>query len=368
MRLAVPYTDESEVEEVAKVLSTGYLTQGPEVAEFEQIIAGLIGSRYAFAMSSCTTALHLALVALGVGPGDEVLVPDFTFPATANVVVQQGARPLLVDVRIDTYTMDVRALDQYVTPDTRVIMPVHAFGLSADMDATMDIARRHGLAVIEDAACALAAYYRGRACGTIGTMGCFSFHPRKSITTGEGGMIVTDDTALAQRISLLRSHGGIRGDAYYQFEAAGFNYRMSDLQAAVGVAQARKLNWIITRRRELAGQLSTMLAGVKGCTPPIEPEGRLHTYQSFVVMLDEAIDRDQVIAAMRHRDVETTLGTYALHAQPFFQRTYGYGSGDLPNSYKLFRHSLTLPLYPQMTAADLERVVIALAESIDEVS
>lgn len=368
MRLTVPCLDASEVEEVAKVLSTGYLTQGPKVAEFEQSIAGLVGSHYAFAMSSCTTALHLALVALGVGPGDEVLVPDFTFPATANVIVQQGARPILVDVQIDTYNMDARALDRYVTPGTRVIMPVHAFGLSADLDAIMDIAHRHNLSVVEDAACALAAYYHGHACGTIGTMGCFSFHPRKSITTGEGGMIVTDDTVLAQRISLLRSHGGIRGDAYYHFEAAGFNYRMSDLQAAVGVAQMRKLNWITTRRHELAGQLSMMLAAVEGCTPPIEPEGCLHTYQSFVVMLDEAIDRDQVITAMRCRDVETTLGTYALHTQPFFQRTYGYASGDLPNSYKLFRHSLTLPLYPQMTAADLEVVVTALAESIDEVS
>lgn len=367
MRLYLPYTDEREVEEVARVLATGYLTQGPKVAEFEGLIARMIGSRHAFAMSSCTTALHLALVALGIGAGDDVLVPDFTFPATANVVVQQGARPVLVDVQANTYSVDTQKLETRLTPNTRAIIPVHAFGLSADMDPVMDFARRHGLAVIEDAACALGASYYGRHCGTIGHTGCFSFHPRKSITTGEGGMIVTDDESLAERIRLLRNHGGLRAGAYLEFEAAGFNYRLSDLQAAVGVAQMGKFDWVLERKRALAGQLTGLLRRVKGVTPPIEPAGYLHTYQSYVVMLDSAIDRDEVIAAMRRREVETTLGTYALHAQPFFQRTYGYAAGDLPGSYHVFRQSLTLPLYPQMNAEDPERVVEALESSIAEV-
>ena len=370
MRLFVPYTDEREIEEVARVLATGYLTQGPKVAEFEGMIARLIGSRYAFAMSSCTTALHLALVALGIGPGDEVLVPDFTFPATANVVVQQGARPVLVDVRTDTYNLDLGDLESRYTSRVRAVIPVHAFGLSADMEPLMGFARRHGLAVLEDAACALGATYRGRFCGTIGDLGCFSFHPRKSITTGEGGMIVTGDEALAGRIRLLRSHGGVRpeGAAYFEFEAAGFNYRLSDLQAAVGVAQMGKFAWVLERKRELARQLTGLLRTVKGVTPPVEPDGYMHTYQSYVVMLDEAVDRDTVIAAMRRRDVETTLGTYALHAQPFFRRTYGYAAGDLPASYRVFRHSLTLPLYAQMEADDPERVVEALESAITEVA
>jgi perosamine synthetase len=370
VRLYVPYTDEREIEEVARVLATGYLTQGPKVAEFEGMIARLVGSRHAFAMSSCTTALHLALVTLGIGPGDDVLVPDFTFPATANVVVQQGARPVLVDVRTDTYNLDLRDLESRLTPGVRAVIPVHAFGLSADMEPLMEFARRHGLAVLEDAACALGATYRGRFCGTIGDLGCFSFHPRKSITTGEGGMIVTGDGALAERIRLLRSHGGVRpeGGAYFAFEAAGFNYRLSDLQAAVGVAQMGKFEWVLKQKRELAHQLTGSLRTVNGVTPPVESEGYLHTYQSYVVMLDEAIDRDQVIAAMRRRDVETTLGTYALHAQPFFRRTYGYAAGDLPASYRVFRQSLTLPLYPQMRPGDLERVVEALESSIAEVS
>jgi perosamine synthetase len=369
VRLTVPYTDEREIEEVARVLATGYLTQGPKVAEFEGMIARLIGSRYAFAMSSCTTALHLALVAVGIGPGDDVLVPDFTFPATANVVVQQGARPILVDVRTDTYNLDIGDLEARLTPRTRAIIPVHAFGLPADMAGLMEFARGHSLAVIEDAACALGALYRDRFCGTMGDLGCFSFHPRKSITTGEGGMIVTNDESLAERIRLLRSHGGVRreGAAYFEFEAAGFNYRLSDLQAAVGVAQMGKFEWVLRRKRELAGQLAALLGSVRGVTPPAEPEGCLHTYQSYVVMLDEALDRDRVIAAMRRQDIETTLGTYALHAQPFFQRAYGYEAGDLPGSHRVFRQSLTLPLYPQMQPGDLERIVEALESAIAEV-
>ena len=368
MRLNLPFIDDNEINEIAKVLSTGYLTQGPKVAEFEDGIAGLLGVKYAFAMSSCTTALHLALVALGIENGDDVLVADFTFPATANVVIQQGARPVLVDVCTDTYNMDVADLEKRITSQTRAIIPVHAFGLSADMDPIMEVAKRYNLAVIEDAACALGAFYRNQPCGTIGTLGCFSFHPRKSITTGEGGMIVTNDPVLAQRIQILRSHGGVRGELYYQFEEAGFNYRMSDVQAAMGIAQLRKFEWIMKRKRELAAQFSTMLSGVKGIAVPTEPLGTFHTYQSYVVLLDEGFDRDLVIKAIREREIETTLGTYALHEQPFFQKKYGYRSGDLPNSSRIFRNSLTLPLYPQMTLADLESIVVALQESLDQVS
>ncbi len=366
MRLYIPYTDQREAEEVAKVLATGYLTQGPKVAEFERLVCGLIGARHGFAMSSCTTALHLSLVALGIGPGDDVLVSDFTFPATGNVIVQAGARPVLVDIRTDTYNLDVADLARKLTPQTRAIMPVHAFGLAADMAPIMEFARRHRLAVIEDAACALGATYRGQFCGTLGDLGCFSFHPRKSITTGEGGMIVTADEALADRIRLLRSHGGARTGAYFEFLDAGFNYRLSDIQAAVGVAQMEKFAWVLGRKRELAGQLTEMLRDVKGVTPPAAPADCLHTYQSYVVMLDDALDRDAVIAAMRRRDVETTLGTYAMHAQPFYGRTYGYTAGDLPGSYRVFRQSLTLPLYPQMAPGDPTLVVEALAAAIQE--
>jgi dTDP-4-amino-4,6-dideoxygalactose transaminase len=362
IRLALPYTDEDELGEVAAVLSSGYLTQGPKVRELEQAVARLVGAEHAFATTSATTALHLSLAALGISRGDEVIVPDFTFPATANVVVQLGARPVLVDVDPRTYAMEPEQLERHISPRTRAIMPVHPFGLSADMDGLRAEADRRGIPIVEDAACALATTYRGVPVGAIGRAGCFSFHPRKSITTGEGGMIVTNDGDLADRISVLRNHGGRRSSGRYRFEDAGFNYRLSDILAAVGVAQLRKLDWIIARRRELAGLYDAALADLSGVTPPWQPPWGGHVYQSYVTRLDGSIDRDAVIRALAERGIETTLGTYALHAEPFFVRAFGHAPGDLTNSWDAYRTTLTLPLFPQMTVAMVERVVQALAE------
>lgn len=364
LRLNLPATGEDELAEVRTVLASGYLTQGPKVQEFERGVQAIVGSKHAFAMSSATTALHLALVALGIKPGDEVLVSDFTYPASGNVIVQQGAIPVCVDVLPDTYAMDAADLERRITTKSRAIMVVHPFGLSADMEAVNAVAARHKLPVIEDAACALGAKFRGRWCGTMSDAGCFSFHPRKSVTTGEGGMIVTERDDLAQKISVLRSHGGVRGQWYLRFDEAGFNYRLSDILAAVGVAQLKKLDWLINGKRAHAARLAGLLAGIKGISLPVEPAGCLHTYQSFVIVLDAGIDRDAVIARMRERGVETTLGTYAMHSQPFFQRTYGYKPGDLPVSDRLFRQTLTLPLYPQMTEADLQLVAKSLELSL----
>jgi dTDP-4-amino-4,6-dideoxygalactose transaminase len=362
--LARPYTDEAEIEEVRAVLASGYLTQGPKVAEFESLIAARVGTSHAFAVTSATTALHLSLAALGIGPGDEVLVPDFTFPATANVVVQQGAVPVLVDIDLDTFGVNAADLERKVTARTRAIMPVHAFGLSADMGSVMEIAGRHGLAVIEDAACALGATYRGRPCGSIGTAGCFSFHPRKSITTGEGGMITTGDDELAAKITLLRSHGGIRDNGRFVFEAAGFNYRLSDILAAVGVAQVRKLDQLLTARRRVAGWYDRALAGASGLRLPVAAEWGEHTYQSYVVLLDAALDRDSVIEQLRRDGIESTLGTYALHAQPYFARAWGYGPGQIPNSFRAFASSLALPLHAGITPSQADEVAESLKAAV----
>lgn len=364
IRLAVPEIDEDEVREVESVLASGYLTQGPKVAEFEALVAALVGTRYAFATTSATTALHLSLVALGIAPGDEVIVPDFTFPATANVVVQQGARPIMADIELATFTMDPDDVAHRITPRTRAIIPVHTFGLAADMDPILRIARNHEIPVIEDAACAIGATYHGRPCGRLGDLGCFSFHPRKAITTGEGGMITTDEPALADRIVLLRNHGGIRRDGRFTFEDAGFNYRLSDILAAVGVAQFRKLARIIGAKRALARRYRDLLAGVDGVVAPIEPAWGGHVYQSYVVMLDERVSRDDVIAAMRAAGIETTLGTYALHMQPYFQRAFGHREGDLPRSRQAFRRSLTLPLYPRLSDDDVARIVDELSRAV----
>lgn len=355
--LARPLTTEEELQEVRAVLQSGHLSQGTKVAEFERLVADQTGARHAFAMSSCTTALHLSLVVLGIGEGDEVLVPDFTFPASANVVVQQGAVPVLVDVQPDTYNVDPDDLTRHLTPRTRAVMPVHLFGLSADMDPVLAFAVEHGLAVVEDAACALGATYNGRPCGSMGTLGCFSFHPRKIVTTGEGGMVITDRDDLAEKVQLLRSHGGIRRNDRFTFEEAGFNYRLSDVHAAIGIAQMRRLPYIVDRRRAVARRLREELAAVVGITVPPEPVWDGHVYQAFVALVDPDIERDAVVAGLRARGIEATIGTYALHAQPFFGRAYGYRPGQLARSHSMFLRSIALPLYPQMNDAEVEAVV-----------
>jgi perosamine synthetase len=365
IRLALPFTDAAEVDAVAAVLASGTLTQGSRVAEFENAVANLVGARHGIATTSATTALHLVLAGLDIGAGDEVLVPDFTFPATANVVVELGATPVLVDVDLATYTIDSAAAERLISARTKAVMPVHTFGLSADMDPILALAKRHGLAVVEDAACALATTYHGRPVGSFGSAACFSFHPRKSITTGEGGMVTTDDAALAERLRLLRSHGGVRREGRFTFEAAGYNYRLSDILAAIGLAQLAKLDWILERRRSIAQRYRDLLADVPMIRLPAEPDWGGHVYQSFVVLLDPSIDRDEVIRILDAEGIETTLGTYALHCQPFFQRAYGYRSGDLPASREAYAGTLTLPLYPTMEPGVPERVAAALQRAVE---
>jgi perosamine synthetase len=358
--LIKPFLDEAEIQEIAKVLSSGFLTQGPKTAEFEKKVADYIGCKYAFAMSSCTTALHLALVALDIKSSDEVLVADFTFPATANVVVQQGARPVLVDIDLDTFTMSPEDLQRKISPRTKAIIPVDAFGCAADYDPILEIAENYGLPIIEDAATAIGTKYFDRFCGNLSTMGCFSFHPRKVITTGEGGMITTNDPVLAKKIKLLRSHGGVKTGAWFQYEAAGFNYRLSDILSAVGVAQMAKLPMLIERKRQLTSLLSDRLSTIQGVCLPVEPKWGGHIYQSYVILVDPQLDRNKIVTEMRERGIETTIGTYALHDQPFYQRQFGYQSGQLPNSHAAFTRSITLPLYPQMSESDLDLVADTL--------
>ena len=365
IRLCVPYTGHEELEAISEVLSSGYLTQGEKVEEFEKLVAEHVGTQYAFATSSCTTALHLSLVALEIGPGDEVLVPDFTFPATANVVVQQHAVPVLVDIDLDTFTINIEDLQSKITNKTKAVIPVHAFGLAADMDPILQLSKKHGFAVIEDAACALGARYKGNQCGTLGDMGCFSFHPRKSITTGEGGMITTNNDDLASKISLLRSHGGIRREGRFSFEDAGFNYRLSELQGAMGIQQMKKFDRILQLKRKLAISFSEQLVCIEALNAPSQPNYAQHTYQSYVVLLPDNIDRDKIIKLMYEKGIETTIGTYALHLQPYFAREHNYFPGDMVNSKAAYKRSLTLPLYIDLKNEEIEFIVDTLKNILD---
>ena len=366
MRLTQPTLDYREMEAVSEVLESGFLTQGERAMQFETLVANQTGAKFALAVSSCTTALHLCMEVMNVGRGDEVIVPDFTFPATANVVVQQGATPVLVDIDQQSFCMDPEALEQHITPRTRAIIPVHAFGLCADMDAIKEVAKRHAIHVIEDAACALGSTYKGANAGSLADAACFSFHPRKIITTGEGGMITTSSGGTIERARLLASHGGQRQANYLSFDAAGFNYRLSDIQAAIGLIQMTRLDGILAARRSLAATYDELLSGIEGVSPPRAPEKYGHAYQSYVVMVGAEFSRDAVISLLKLDGIETTLGTYSLHCQPFFREAFGYTCGQLPRAKNAFQQSLTLPLHPAMQISDLEFVVERLGKRMHE--
>lgn len=367
MRLTVPSLGSEEVEAVAAVMSTGYLTQGPVAAEFERLMAQRCRVPFAFATSSCTTALHLTLEAMEIGPGDEVVVPDFTFPATINAVIQCGATPRLADTDPVTHNLDPQRLDEVVTSRTRAIIVVHTFGQCADMTALRRFSDAHGIDLVEDAACAVGASFAGEPAGSLGAVACFSFHPRKVITTGEGGMVTTADPDLAAKIAILRSHGARRLSLFQQFVEPGYNYRLSDINAAVGVVQMSRLDEILLARRSIAAQYERLLASVPGVTSPgCHPDSE-PTFQSYVVTLDEGIDRDDVIVRMAAAGIETTLGTYALHREPAY-RQFVDDPDRFRNADRSFSTSLTLPLYPAMQPGDPERICDLLAASLADVA
>lgn len=363
--LTRPLIDFADVaEDLRRIVESGQLTSGSFVAGFEADVAAYVGVEHAVATTSATTALHLALAAAGVGAGDEVLVSDFTFPASGNAIAQCGARPVLVDCEPGGFVLDFEDAERRITPRTRALMAVDPFGQPCDLTAAAALCERHGLVLVEDAACALGAHVDGRRCGAWGPgAGCFSFHPRKIITTGEGGMVTTDDGALAERLRFLRNHGGVRAEVGLRFDEHGFNYRMSELQAALGRAQMRRLEEMLAGRRAAAQAYHRALEGVGGVAGPPEDSGA--TYQSYVTLLADGIDRNAVCLALRAAGVETTLGTYAMHAHPAFA-AYGYRAGDLPHSHRAQEQSLTLPLWPGMGEDVVERVVAALGAAIEQ--
>lgn len=352
--------------EIRSILESGTLTNGPWVERFEAAVARSVGTCHAVATTSATTALHLALSALGVAPGDEVLVSDFTFPATGNVLVQLGAVPVFVDCAPDAFTLDLGEAAARVTTRTTALVPVDPFGQPADLSGVRSLAATRGLAVVEDAACALGSAFEGRGCGSWPDVGCFSFHPRKVLTTGEGGVVTTDDEGLAMSMRELRNHGAsppAPGRVGSRFTRNGFNYRLAEIPALIGVAQMARLDEVLEDRSRTAATYSSLLADIPGVTVPSPGPAETWNHQSLVVVLDDEIDRDAVVTWLAAEAIEATLGTYAMHAQPAFAR-FGYKPGDLPRSWRAQRQSLTLPLPPGMNVDTVERVVDVLSAAI----
>lgn len=341
IRITRPTILEDEIKRVGEILRSGLLTQGEWVEKFEKKVADYLGVEYAIAVSSGTAGLHLALLAT-IHEGEEVIVPDFTFPATVNAIIHAGGKPVLVDIDPRTYNIDVNKIKEKITDKTMGIIPVHLFGQSADMNPIMKLVKEHKfLWVIEDAACALGAKYGKKKCGTMGDVGVFSFHPRKSITTGEGGMLVTNNEEIAAEARALRNHGIRNG----RFQYAGFNYRMTDFQAAIGYGQMDYLDRFIQARQTAVNLYNGFLSEVEGITVPCITEKNIHTFQSYVIRLNDAFNRDDVIKQLKEKGVETTIGTYAVHTQPFYKFYYGYSEEEYPESYRAFKQTLVLPLY-----------------------
>lgn len=373
-----PLFGKEEEEYLLDTLQSGWVVQGPKVAEFEGLFADFTGAKHAVATTSCTTALHLGLIAAGVSLGDEVVVPAFTWIATANVIEYVGAVPIFCDIDLRTFNLDVGQLEGKITGKTRAIIPVHLFGLCAKMDLIMDCAQHHGLEVIEDSACGLGASYRERHAGRFGSSGCFSFHPRKAITTGEGGMLITESDEIAVLCRALRDHGASVTDAVRhaskvgfllpEFELLGYNYRMTDLQGALGVAQMGRLGKILEERRELARNYDSLLGGIEELQIPLVPDHNEHGYQSYVCLcappepslnsVEELHQkRNQLMVFLQERGVATRQGTHAVHTLNYYQKKYGLQDSDFPQALMADCLSLALPLFAGMVREDQEYVV-----------
>ena len=370
-----PYFDEDEAKAIVECLQSGWVVQGPRVAEFEKRWANLIGVKHATATTSCTTALHLALLGVGVGTGDEVIVPAFSWIATANAVAYCGAKPTFVDIDLNTFNIDPAKIEEKISKRTKALMPVHQFGLSADMDRINLIAREFNLPVIEDAACACGTRYKGQQAGSLGDVGCFSFHPRKAITTGEGGMITTNNKEFASMFQILRSHGASESDlarhrdgkfGLPEFKQLGYNYRMTDIQAAIGLAQMDKMEWILQQRRQRAKRYTDMLADLPGLNLPESSIDYEHAYQSYVVLLNDraSISRDLVARGLQERKISARPGTVSLPHTTYYASRYQIDPQEFPNSLKAEALSLTLPLYATMSREEQSFVVGALYEVV----
>jgi dTDP-4-amino-4,6-dideoxygalactose transaminase len=376
--IARPWIGEEEAAAARRVILSGWVTQGPEVAAFEQEFASAVGAAHACAVSSCTTALHVALAALGVGPGDEVITVSHSFIATANAVRYTGATPVFVDIQTGTFNIDPALVERAITSRTKAVLCVHQLGMPCDVAAIVGVARRRGLAVIEDAACAAGSEIRGsageweRIGRPHGDVACFSFHPRKLLSTGDGGMLTTSDAALDGRFRLLRQHGmsipdnvrhASRAVLTEQYATLGFNYRMTDIQAAIGREQLRRLPAIVTRRRELAARYDSLLEERADVERPLEPDWARSNWQTYCVMLPDGIARRDVRQQMLDEGIATRPGVMCAHREPAYPAGTWRAGSPLAAGERAQDRGLALPLFHDLTSSEQDRVVAALARA-----
>lgn len=370
-----PFLGEEEAAAAREAILSGWVTQGPRVKAFEEAFATTVGAPHAIAVSSCTTALHLVMHALGIGSGDEVIVPSMSFIATANSVRHAGATPVFAEVEPEFFTLDPKDAERRITPRTKAIMPVHQIGNPADLDAFLRLAAEHKLLLLEDAACAIGTTYRGRRIGSHGPPACFSLHARKILTTGDGGMITCHDAALAARLRTLRQHGmtvsdldrhGSKSVIVEGFPELGYNYRLTDIQAAVGIEQLKRLPWLLSRRRELAKRYSEAIAGSeilsRWVLPHLSPPWGESTFQSYAVRLKSPpVSRHAIIEGLLARGIHSRRGIMTAHREGAYRRADG-SFESLPVSEAASDGSLLLPLFPQMADTDVDRVARATEE------
>jgi dTDP-4-amino-4,6-dideoxygalactose transaminase len=350
--LIKPVTGNEEIENIKKVLKSGFLTQWKITKKFEKEFAKFVKAKYAIATTSCTASLHLSMMEF-IKRGDEVILPSFTFPACANVILAVGGIPVFCDIELDSFTIDVNKVEDSITDKTKAIMPVHLAGHSADLKPLIKIARKYKLKIIEDAACGIGVKYKNKHVGTFGKVGCFSFHPRKLLTTGEGGMIVTNNKTVYEDLGSLKNHGRSFKSSM-KFTKVGLNYRMSDILAAIGIAQLRKIKKIIKRRIELAKYYTELLEEIEEVRAPIVKSYSNHTFQSYIILLKKEGIRDKLMLTLRKKGIETQIGTFAVHLQPAYRK---YVRKKLPNSEYAFKNTLILPLYHKMKYQEIEYVV-----------
>jgi perosamine synthetase len=374
----LPEIGEEEIRSVVETLRSGWLTTGPKVKQFETEFAAYVGATHAVAVNSCTAALHLALEAIGIKSGDEVIVPTMTFAATAEVVFYLGARPVLVDCLPDTLNIDPEQVERAITRRTRAIIPVHYAGQPCDMDPITDIARRHRLKVIEDAAHSLPARYRGRMVGAISEVTCFSLYASKTITTGEGGVVTTDNADYADRIRIMSLHGISKeawkrytsgGSWYYQILAPGYKYNLTDIAAAIGIEQLKKCEQFREARQRIAARYDEAFADVPEVSKPVVREDVQHAWHLYVIRLHHdrlRIGRNEFIEKLKQAGVSTSVHFIPLHLHQYYRTGFGYHPEDFPNASALFEQILSLPLYPGMKEAEISGVIQAVRKIAGE--